>query len=302
MTSDIPIQSTRDENPEISVITVTCNTRKYLADCLDSLRRDASGKLVEVIVVDNDSSDGTREMVKKEYPEVRLLEMSQNLGMCKAVNQGFRVARGKYIAIFDVDTVIAPDVLGECSAYLDANPDVGTVAAKLLYPDGRVQVTARNFPGAMNGLFGRHTFLSKLFPNNRFSRNYLRRADHNRIEPYDVDWVSAACMMFPKATAERLGGLDEGFFGYWVDADWCMRIHKQGLRVVSLPSVTMIHAEQYQPWRKKRRIQIVTFHKGAYRFYRKHYVKSAFGPMGILAFAGLTLRCGMQLMLNAFKR
>jgi len=284
--------------PAISIIIVSFNNRALLADCLDSLRGDAGGKPLQIIVIDNGSGDGTVPMLQQCYPEVELLQNSTNLGMTKAINRGLSVARGDYVALLDADTVLAPDVLSRCMDFLAAHPEIGIVSGRLQYPDGRPQTTARNFPRPWNALFGRHSWLSRAFPGNPISERYLRGSDLVREEPYEVDWVSAACMIFRRQTALDLGGLDENFFVYWVDADWCMRVHKLGLKVVCIPSAKVIHAEQFQPWKRKTRARIVSFHQGAYRFYSKHYAASLLHPMRLLALAGLTARCAWMLLVN----
>ena len=237
--------------PDISAIIVSYNNRSMLTDLLNSLRGDSSGKVLEIIVIDNNSGDGTVPMVRDAYPEVRLIESRENLGLTKGVNKGLSLARGQHIVLLDSDTVLDADVLGVCSDYLAAHPEVGVVAPRLEYPDGRLQATARRFPRPINAFFGRHTFLSRLFPSSRFTRSYLRAEDLHRTEPYEVDWVSAACMMFPRRLAEELGGLDEQYWTYWVDADWCRRVRNLGFSVHALPGVRVIHAEQYQPWKRK---------------------------------------------------
>jgi hypothetical protein len=171
-------------------------------------------------------------------------------------------------------------------------------------PDGSPQHTARRFPNAANALFGRGSILTKLLPHNPISKRYLMSDSELLDEPYEVDTLSAACFMVRRTTTEEVGGLDENFFVYWCDTDWCYRIKQGGWKIFSLPTVEIIHNENSRTrHRKGRRVKgVVDFHRGVYRFYRKHYVRSAWSPMNLVAIVGLSVRAATLIAADEVKR
>ena len=199
--------------------------------------------------------------------------------------------------VLDADTVVLPGTVPRLIAFLRDRDDAAVVAPRMMNCDGSLQETARRFPTVAAALFGRQTILTRLFPNNRFSRTYLQRDKQEESLPFEVDWVSAACMAFPRTLVERLGPWDEGFGGYWVDADWCARAQTVG-RVFCLPAGRVIHAEQNRPDRRKGTRRIVQFHRGVYRFYRKHYTRGIFDPRALSAAAGLSLRAALLVLID----
>lgn len=287
--------------PSISAVIVTYNARQDLDRCLESLAKQNDVAL-EVIVYDNASSDGTAQMVAERYPWVRLMASSANAGLTKGVNQAIGVAHGEYICLLDSDTVIEPGCMRILKKFMDGHANAGVVAARMLNVDGSIQETARNFPRVSNALLGRQTLLARWFPNNPITLGYLRRSDLKRTDPFEVDWVAAACMMFRRDLVARIGHLDEDFFVYWVDADWCKRVRNAGLSVWCVPQARVFHIEQNRIGKKKSPRGIRSFHEGAYLFYRKHYVKSSWHPMAQLARIGLGTRCRLMLLTNSWMK
>ncbi len=274
-----------------SVIIVSCNSWEHLHPCLVSLEADkAAGQ--EAIVIDNASSDGTVEELRLQFPGVRVICNPTNVGHCRGINQGIREARGEIIVVLDADTVLGPGVVGQLVEFLDSRPDAVIVAPRMLGVNGSVQETARAFPGVVNGLFGRQSLLTRWFPQNRFSRVYLCRSRLREQDPFPVDWVSAACMAFRRTLVGRIGHWDEGFRGYWVDADWCMRARPEG-RVYCLPSACVVHHEQNRSGKKRGIRRIVAFHAGVNRFYRKHYTLGLLDPRAQAATVLLTARAAL---------
>ncbi len=284
----------------VSVVIASYNMRDDVIRCLESLDRQGDATPLEVILVDNASSDDTAAIVRERFARVVLMQLPQNVGWTRATNRGIERATGGHILLLNADTVVPPGALTRLVDYLRAHPEAGIVAGRMLNGDGSLQETARDLPGPANALFGRHSWLTRTWPNNRFSRRYLRRDAAGRTEPYDVGWVSAAAAMFPREVVERIGALDESFT-HWVDADWCMRISRAGWRVVCVPDVAIYHLEGYGRGKKSPR-SIVAFHRGAYRLYRKHYVPSPLHPRSILAAGGLAVRCAWLLGTNTLKR
>jgi N-acetylglucosaminyl-diphospho-decaprenol L-rhamnosyltransferase len=285
---------------DLSIIIATRNSSQFIEPCLASLWEPHDGVRAEIIVVDNGSSDRTLEIVRSRFPQATVIQNSTNLGHCRAMNAGFAAARGRYLMVLDVDTIVLPGTLRHVCEFLRANEDVAIVAPRMLNLDGTVQETARRFPTVMNALFGRQTMLTRLFPNNRFLLAYLQREQRDEMQAFEVDWVSAACMAFPRTLVERLGPWDEGFGGYWVDADWCARAHSVG-RVYCVPAGRVVHAEQNRVAQRKGARRIVQFHTGVYRFYRKHYTRGAADPRAVAAALALAARATLLFAVDCIR-
>jgi len=266
----------------VSYIIIGFNSRKFLPACLGSIIADAPGDS-EIILIDNASSDGTCEFVGREYPDIRLISNSTNIGHCKAVNQGFAEARGRYIILLDADTELQAGATPTMLKFLQDQPDIQLAAPRMLNPDGSVQETARRLPSIINAFFGRQTLLTRIFPNNRFTRDYLARNNLTLSEPFETGWVSSACMVFSRDTLERVGKWDEGYLGYWVDCDWCKRIQDAGGSIYCVPEAKVWHYEQNKPGRKKSLHRIRLFAQGARRYYIKHHTCRWWDPRAVLA-------------------
>lgn len=280
---------------DISVVTVAYECRELLGAMLSSLPGAVGERSYEVIVVDNASSDGVVGMLASEWPSVRVIEMGSNAGFARANNRGLAVARGRHLMLLNPDTVAHAGSLAALAAFLDATPRAAVAAPKLLYPDLTDQGTARSFPTAAAAIFGRRSLLTKLWPGNRWSRRYLAGRSRAGDEPFEVDWVSGAAMMVRREIVERVGGLDEGFFMHWEDADWCHRMKDAGAAVYCVPSSRIVHHEggSRRGWPPA---QLRAFHQGAYRYYAKHHAPW-WSPLRYVAAAGLALRAAALIAL-----
>jgi len=294
-----PIMSRQME--KLSITIVNYNTKNYLRQCLLSLYRKKNPFHWETIVVDNHSQDGSLRMVREEFPQVRLIENSTNLGFARANNIGFGVARGEYILLLNSDTKVMGDALEKLVSFLDSHYLAGVATARLVYPDFSDQGVARTFPTPINALFGRRSLLTKLFPNNKYSRRYLVSHRHLSREPFEVDWASGACLMVRRKVIEDVGPLDEKFFMYWEDADLCFRIKQKGWKVFCVPEAMIIHYEGKSGTKKASRHSIIEFNKSVYRYYRKHYIRSSFDIMNLVAVLGLSLRTLVLLGISVIK-
>ena len=283
----------------VSFIIASWNSWHYLDPCLRSILAGGC-EGIEIIVVDNASSDGTPRLLKEAYPQAVLLVNTKNEGHCHAINQGIKVARGRYLMVLDADTVLQADAVSRLIDFLDGHPEVAIAAPRMLNPDGSIQETARTFPTVVNGLLGRQSVLTRFFPNNKFVNRYMRRDQLDSLLPFEVDWVSAACMVFHKSLAKRIGLWDEAFKGYWVDADWCRAAHVAG-QVWCIPEARVTHFEQNRPGRKKGHNRIILFHSGAYRFYRKLHNIGLLHPRSIVAASILGLRVLALLAVDLFR-
>lgn len=254
---------------DVSVIIVNYNVREYLANALGSLRPALKGIRAETIVVDNASTDGSVAMLRQSFPRVRLIASPENLGFARANNLGLREARGRYLLFLNPDTVVQEDTVRVMRDHLDAHPDVGLAGCKILNPDGTFQLAARrSFPTpwvAASRLLG----LSILFPQSRlFGRYNLTYLDPDAT--YDVDAVSGSFMFVRREAIEAVGGLDERFFMYGEDLDWCYRIGKAGWKVRYVHSTAIIHYKG-ESTRRSSIDELGTFYRAMQLFVEKHY-------------------------------
>lgn len=284
-----------------SVSALIVNYRVYddLAACLDALSRNADDIISEIIVVDQESDRARLDDAVRAYPKVRILPRADNVGFGAGVNQAARQAASDYLLILNPDTVVKPGALPRLVAALEEHADVAAVAPKVTSPDGSLQRTARTFPTALTGLFGRTSLLTKLWPQNPLSRHNLPTADSD--EPIVVDWVAGACTLVRAKMFRDVGGFDEGFFLYWEDADLCRRLHERQMRVMYVPAAEVVHVVARSSERARVR-SLVAFHHSAWRYYYKHHR----GPSRVLAlpFAATTLggRLLFKLAANAVRR
>jgi GT2 family glycosyltransferase len=192
-----------------------------------------------VIVVDNDSRDGTIEMVEAEFPSVVLIKNDLNLGVAPARNQVISKARGRYVLFLDVDTVVHPESLDALVKALDDHPDVAIGGPKLVYRDGRLQLSCRPFPSILNILI-EGTFLRDYFPASRYVKEYTME-DWDHLSIREVDWMYGACLITRKRALEELGGFDERFFYLYEDIDLCFRAKRMGMKVLYIPKAVVTH-------------------------------------------------------------
>lgn len=303
-----------DEGVDVSVCIVNFNTVDELSSCIASLARGASSITLEVIVVDNASTDGSAQMVRTKYPWVKLIANERNVGFAAGCNQAMRHSRGRYIMLLNPDTIVHDGAIEELVKFMDEHPDVAIAGPKLLNTNGTLQYSCRAFPTLLTGLF-RNTPLERLFPSIKPVRQYLLM-DHSHNEPMEVDWVSGAAMLVRRRAIEMVGMLDEGYFMYCEDVDWCWRMRKAGFKVFYVPSAVITHAvgrssdQLFVPMLMQR-------HRSMLRFYLKNYRRMLplpFAPLialgiGIRLFGALSKVALLRMVLkwrhwveNAFKR
>ncbi len=193
----------------------------------------------EVFVVDNASDDGSAEMVSTEFPRTRVIRNATNLGFGSANNLAIRECRGDYVLLLNPDTIVQPRALELLVTGMEAHPQAGIGGAKLLNGDGSLQYSCRRFPTFAAGAF-RNTVLGRLFGQNSQVRDYLM-TDYDHAAIAEVDWVSGAALCIRRATLDQLGLLDEAFFMYCEDVDWCYRAHQTGWKVLYFPDAVITH-------------------------------------------------------------
>lgn len=257
---------------DLSVIIVNWNVRDLLRACLRSLQAAGDGIALELIVVDSASSDGSADMVRAEFPAVRLIACETNVGFSAGQNIGLAAAGGDFLLCLNPDTEVAPDALRVMLDYLHAHPDVGVAGPRLRYGDGTVQSSRRRFPTFATALL-ESTVLQQWSPRNRvLDRYYI--ADRPDDAEQDVDWLTGACLLVRRAVYAQVGGFDEGFFMYSEELDWQKRIRDAGWRIVYLPQAGVLHyegrsSEQVVPLRH------IRFQRSKIRYFRKHHGTAA---------------------------
>jgi N-acetylglucosaminyl-diphospho-decaprenol L-rhamnosyltransferase len=246
----------------LAIVLLSWNTADLLADCLRSIPAGAAGIAYHVIVVDNTSTDGSADMVARDFPEVQLIRSPENLGFARGNNRGIRATDPDtpYILLLNSDTVVKPESLTALVRFMDAHPDAGAVSPRLLRPDGTPQ------PYAFGGDPTPGYLLRRGF-NQVVLRRYLHDWATEQVQ--SVDWVSGACLLVRRAAIEQVGLLDENMFMYFEDNDWCLRIRKAGWKVYYNPQVEIVHLGG-QSLKKNPSAQGAYYNSLTY-FYAKHY-------------------------------
>lgn len=281
---------------DLSVIIVSYNVKYFLRQCLQSVARAMEGLRVEVWVVDNASIDGSVEMVKEEFPWVRLIANDTNLGFAKANNQAIRQAQGRHILLLNPDTIVQEDTFRVVVEFLDNHPEAGAVGVKIIDGQGRFSPDSRrDLPSAWN-IFCKLSGLYKLFPKSRlFGRYHLTFLPENEITPVPV--LLGAFMAIPRTVLDKVGLLDERFFMYAEDIDLCYRILQAGYINYYLPTTQIVHFKGEST--KTRSLNyVLTFYKASLQFVQKHYKGWRKWPVALLYQFGILSAA----VLSALKR
>ncbi len=272
---------------DLSVIIVNFNTRDLLLECIKSIKKETRRISYEIIVSDNDSKDGSVEAVRKHIPDVVVLENTQNLGFAKANNIGIDKSNGRYICLMNTDIVVRDGCLDKMVAFMDKNSDTGALAPLTVDGDGHIRYNCRKFPNLWN-CFCDAFFISSLFKNvSFFSGRTLPSVSYNKL--HDAHVLSGCFLMVSKLAVDKVGKLDERFFFYAEDTDWCKRIHDAGWRIVYHAGLKSVHygggSSKAQP--KKFFIQLV---RADYQYWKKHFSPPIVVIYALLISTQLTLR------------
>jgi len=283
---------------ELSVIIVSYNTSALLRNCLSSLQQAEEEAALEIIVIDNASRDGSAEMVTQEFPHIMLIKNPSNAGFAAANNQGLRVARGKFLLLLNSDTEVRTGALAHCRDFLRARSEAGIVGCKLLNADGSVQPSCESFLSLSN-LFFENFFWEKIFPRSRwFGRRALSYFAYDRV--LQVDYVKGAFLMITRRAFEDLGLLDEKFFFYAEEMDWCYRARQKGWQVYFTPGGEVLHygGQSSDPVSPATFVQL---HRARYQFYRKHHNAFSSAIARVIMASGALLRAGLWMLLVAYR-
>jgi N-acetylglucosaminyl-diphospho-decaprenol L-rhamnosyltransferase len=254
---------------DLSIVIVNWNVRDVLRRCLASVQAQSIPGS-EVFVVDNASSDGSVDMLRAEFPDVLVIENEDNAGFTRANNQAIRRSTGRYVLLLNPDTEVEAGALWTMLAYMDANPQVGVVGPQLQFADGSVQSSRRRFPD-LKTLFVESTILQRFSASSAIVRRYFM-LDQPHDMTQEVDWVVGACLMVRRQVVEQVGLLDERFFMYSEETDWCLRIKKTGWCIVYLPLAHVIHHEA------RSSDQVVAAKHIHFQSSKVQYTRKHFGP------------------------
>lgn len=226
-------------NIDVSIVIVNWNTKVSLRDCLESVYKHTHNIQYETIVIDNASSDGSIEMVKENYPQVVLIENSENRGFAAANNQGINIAKGRYILLLNSDTVVYQDTIYKTVEYADQKSHAAVVGCQVWEDSNTIQMTCFRFPDPVNILFSA-IGLSRIFRNNKIlGREQMLWWKRNTEK--EVDVVSGMFMFVRRKAIEQIGLMDEAFFMYCEEGDWCYRFKKAGWKILFWPGTKIMH-------------------------------------------------------------
>ncbi len=247
---------------DISFIIVNWNTRDILINCLNSIYKTVTDIDSEIDVVDNNSTDGSQEAVKNGFPDVKLIENSTNTGFAHANNQALSVMQGRFAVLLNSDAVLQEGAIKSLLNFMNNTPNAGIAGVQLINEDGSRQNSIDNFPSLETEIFNK-SILRLIFPNKYPGKG---RIYHNPIE---VDSVIGACMMVRKEAMDEVGSLDEDYFIFLEETDWCFRMHKKGWKVYHVPDTRVFHLSGHSKRKAPGESQI-EYYKSLYKFFRKN--------------------------------
>jgi N-acetylglucosaminyl-diphospho-decaprenol L-rhamnosyltransferase len=270
----------------LSVIIVNYNTKDSILMCIDSIYSSLSKDVLEIIVVDNNSKDGSVKAIRKNCPQVNLIVNKENRGFASASNQGLELSQGEYILLLNPDTIVNPSLV-KMLEYIENNKKVGILGCKVLNSDGSLQRTAYAPPSLLNDIISGLTFkwLWLLRPKNR----WVTRKCMFSQEPFEVGWVSGACLLTIREVIQDIGLLDEKFFLGAEDVDWCCRARMKRWKVVYFPQTQVIHIGG-QSKRKEFALKIESHYQKRIHFAQKYYGKVALRLIMLISLTELVVK------------
>jgi GT2 family glycosyltransferase len=241
----------------VSVVIVTWNSRDTIVGCVRSLLDHTSTAELDILVVDNASSDGTAALVRGELPQARLIENDENVGFARACNQGMAASQGDPILLLNPDVHVEDDVVGRAAGELARRPEIGALGVELRLPDGRRNHTAYRRLSVRLSLLDR-LWISRLLPAERRAAMLLG-GYWEEVRDVEVDWLAAAFVLLHRRTFEETGGFDERFFMYGEDSEWGMRMRRRGIRILYAPRLGVVHhagaVSSHQAWSEPERLE-----------------------------------------------
>ena len=254
--------------PDVSIVTVSWNVKKLILECIQSVYEKTESYSFEMIIIDNDSKDGTPEIIEKKFHEIKLIKNNYNAGITVANNQGIKASKGRYICFLNPDTHLINNAIDLLVKYLEENTSVSAVGSQSINPGGVLEENCRKGSMSIWTEFLDMTTLTARFPKNRIiSRHRLGYWDHMSIR--SVDHIAAECFIVRKNLLNQIGVMDEQFFMYGDDTDFCRRIKNSGGEIIYFPHAKIFHHKGSSS-RQNNEIQIIA--KGSYyKYFSKHH-------------------------------
>ena len=260
---------------ELAVVVVNHNAGDFLPLCISTIHAAAGDLDLDVVLVDNASTDGSTELVARAHPSLRVFENRVNRGFAAAANQGVRATTAPFVLLLNPDAEITGGSLASLVKVAADRPRAAVVGPLVRNSDGSLQASARKVPGLLESLG--HAFLGPFVPNNRFSRAYTM-AEWDRSSEREVEWVSGCAMLVRREAFDAVGGFDEGYFMYVEDVDICTRLRKVGWSVLFCPELEVVHETGVSARKQSRRLAF-EHSRSIYRYFAKHRAR---GPASLL--------------------
>lgn len=253
---------------DLSIIIVNWNTREITKKCLESIFKYTEGIKFEVIVIDNASEDDSVKTIRSEFPEVIIIQNNSNRGFATANNQGMEIAKGLYFLLLNSDTLIFNNALKKVVGFADSNPSAGLIGCRVLNADKSLQPTCFMYPGPINLLFSVF-YLEKLFPKSKiFAREKMTWWNRDSIR--NVEVITGCCILANQDAVNSVGTMDDAFFMYGEETDWCFRFKKAGWKILFYPDAEIIHLGG-QSSKKAKPVMILQLRAGILQFIKKQY-------------------------------
>lgn len=285
---------------DLSIIIVNYNTKKLTFECIESIYKSNMNYQFEIYMVDNNSSDDSVQVIKDNFPKVNVIANKENVGFSRANNQAIQLSKGRYVLLLNSDTIVRETTLDTIIKFMDDYKDVGVTGCKVILPDGTLDKAChRGFP-TPDASFYYMTGIAKKFPNNpRFNKYHKSYLNLNEI--HEIDCLVGAFMMVRREAIDEVGMLDEEFFMYGEDIDWCYRIKEAGWKVYYYPHVSIVHYKGASSKKKPTKI-VYEFHRAMYLFHKKHFAKRYNIFINFLVYTGIMFKLYIALGFNIVKR
>jgi len=272
----------------LSIVIVNYNAGHYLENCLKSIYAETKQIPFDIWIVDNNSKDASVSMIRRNFPLVNLIEKKENAGFARANNDAIRKCTGDYVLLLNPDTLILENAIDKMVKFMEENPRTGIAGCKVLNEDGTLQLACRRSIPTPGVAFFRLTGLSRLFPNSKGMAKYnLTYLNPNQAN--EVDAVSGAFLMIRRQVVDKIGKLDERFFMYGEELDWCLRTKKAGWKVMYYPDAEIIHYKG-ECSKSNSRKAAFEFYRSMYLFHKKHFADNYNPIINIIIYAGIFLK------------
>ncbi len=280
------------------MVIVSYRCRELLRDCLDSLRRHPPDRPMRVLVIDNASGDGSAEMVRTDYPEVELHASERNLGFAAATNLGIRAGSAPQVLVLNPDTRVQEGALETMLALMDSHPEVAVAGCRLVLEDGSLDhASKRSFPTPLSAL-GHFSGVAR-HPGAPAALTAYRAPG---VDSGPVDAVNGAFMLIRRRALSQVGGFDEGYWMYMEDLDLCYRLAQAGWTTWYEPAATVVHVKAGTTGAHRSLRLNWAFHRGMYRFYRRHYAPQRSLPVNLAVYLGIALKLASAVIRSASAR